>query len=334
MHEVRIVHVPHRLEPGQPLRVLDAEDLRVVVVAVDQQHVAAVVALVDRVHHHVEAGGQRAADVVVGEIRFLAEVLDAVLRKPAAHQRDVAQIVFEPVGLLSRPAGGIRQAAPGAGNPVGQRLQERLVDVSGKVTRRNRPVLQMMDDVGTALKTDQRVDAAAGDVILVRLGDVEQVLLREMRGHVDPRIRRLERRDAGKRPARSAAPLAGLELRLKLKMRNHFRQRRAAGRQLLRCWPRNERHAFEARNEGFQWLDQRRRDGIDRRAGEWTERRQDVRGVERIVSGRQRCGPGELRIQHRRVLGRALACGQRDPGVASDAIACGCRHGTSSTLEC
>ena len=54
--ELPIVTVLHRREAGQGLRVLDVEGLRVVVVAVDQQDVAAVVDLVEHVDDDVVAG--------------------------------------------------------------------------------------------------------------------------------------------------------------------------------------------------------------------------------------------------------------------------------------
>jgi len=124
-----------------------------------------------------------------------------------------------------------------------------------------------MDDVGTALKADQRVDAAAGAMVFVRFGDVEQVLLRQIHPNVDARIRRLQRRDAGERPARAAAALAHIQRSLELAVRDAFRQRCGADGERLRCGRRNARHPLEARHEGIERLDQRRRRHTGQGAG-------------------------------------------------------------------
>ncbi len=76
----------------------------------NQEHVAAVVDLVEDVDDHVVASRQGRADVVVAKVGDLAEVLNPVLREPAAHQGNVAQIEFEPVGLLARAGGRVRRA--------------------------------------------------------------------------------------------------------------------------------------------------------------------------------------------------------------------------------
>ena len=175
--ELRVVRVLHGRETGQRLRVLDVEGLRRVVVAVDQQHVATVVDFVEHVHHHVKAGGQRVADVVGAEVLLDAEIFHSVARKPAPQERNVAQVELEPIGLFTRAAGRIGKAAAGARNGIRQSLQRHLVDVGHLRIQRHRPVLQVLDDVGRALKADKRIDAAAIGVVLVRLGDMEQVLL-------------------------------------------------------------------------------------------------------------------------------------------------------------
>ena len=78
--ELRIVHVPHRREPGQRLRVLDVEGLARRRRSRGSAALPAVVDLVEYVDHHVVAGRQHVADIVVAEVGFLAEVLTRYAR--------------------------------------------------------------------------------------------------------------------------------------------------------------------------------------------------------------------------------------------------------------